>query len=152
MRKTLESYPNLVKEFHFKKNQPLLPKDLTSSSGIRIWWKCKNGHEWESKVYNRTRIIKHKFKTVIGTGCPYCSNKKASKENNLKVLFPTLAKEWHPTKNENLKPEQVTKSSNKKVWWKCKKGHEWKTAITNRSHGGTNCPYCFNIKKKLLLQ
>ena len=151
MRRTLESYPNLVKEFHFKKNTPLLPKDLTSRSGIRIWWKCKNGHEWESKVYNRTRVKKYKFKTVIGTGCPYCSNKKASKENNLKVLFPTLAKEWHPTKNGNLKPEQVTKSSNKKVWWKCKKGHEWKTAITNRSHGRTNCPYCFNIKKKLFL-
>jgi hypothetical protein len=51
--------------------------------------------------------------------CPYCLNKKASKENNLKFLFPKIAEEWHPTKNGNLKPENFVKGSGKKVWWKC---------------------------------
>jgi hypothetical protein len=59
----------------------------------------------------------------------------------VKILFPRVAKEWHPTKNRNLTPEEVTKSSNKKVWWLCLKGHQWKTSVNSRSRG-TNCPHC----------
>ena len=33
-------------------------------------------------------------------------------------------------------------SSNKKVWWICRKcGHEWEAAIHSRSRG-TDCPKC----------
>jgi DNA-directed RNA polymerase subunit RPC12/RpoP len=35
----------------------------------------------------------------------------------------------------------VTHGSNKKVWWKCKKGHEWQSMILSRSKGN-GCPYC----------
>ena len=131
MRKTLEDYPNLVKEFDLKKNVPLTPKDFTYASNKNVWWKCIKGHEWKTTINNRTH----------GTNCPYCSGKKVSKENNLKFLFPDIAKEWHPTKNNKLKPEDVTKHSGKRVWWLCLKGHEWKTSVNNRSRG-TNCPHC----------
>ena len=49
--------------------------------------------------------------------------------------FPELIKEWHPTKNGELKPEEVTSGSNKKVWWKCEKGleHEWQTTVNSRT-------------------
>ena len=131
MRKTLESYPNLVKEFDFKKNTPFTPKDFSFGSEKKICWKCIKGHEWDARVHHRT----------YGKNCPFCSGKKVSKENNLEFLFPEIAKEWHPTKNSNLKPEDVTKGSNKKVWWKCIKGHEWKTFIYSRT-SGRNCPKC----------
>ena len=131
MRKTLEDYPNLIKEFDFKKNTPFTPKDFSFGSGKKICWKCIKGHEWDARVYNRTD----------GKNCPFCSGKKVSKENNLKFLFPEIAKEWHPTKNNNLKPEDVTKGSEKKVWWMCIKGHEWKTFIYSRTYG-RNCPKC----------
>ncbi|PEU80997.1 hypothetical protein COI79_32665 [Bacillus thuringiensis] len=29
-----------------------------------------------------------------------------------------------------------------KVWWKCEKGHEWKTEISSRTSKNTKCPYC----------
>lgn len=32
--------------------------------------------------------------------------------------------------------------SNKKVWWKCKHGHEWLATVNNRSTLGRGCPYC----------
>jgi very-short-patch-repair endonuclease len=60
--------------------------------------------------------------------------------------FPALSREWHPTKNGDLKPENFTKGSGKKVWWlcekKCKVGclHEWLAAIGDRTKYG--CPYC----------
>jgi len=155
MRKYLNSYPNLVKEFDFEKNLPLTPKNFSFSSGKQIWWKCLKGHEWKTRVADRTKIIKYKSHTIIGTGCPYCSNKKISKENNLMVLYPKLSQEWHPIKNGKLTSQQVTKGYYKKVWWKCIKGHEWKTTVNSRTgiriknkkkYFGTNCPFCSGLK------
>ena len=36
-------------------------------------------------------------------------------------------------------------NSDKKVWWKCSKGHEWEATIINRNKG-TGCPYCASQK------
>ena len=60
--------------------------------------------------------------------------------------YPHLVKEWHPTKNKDLKPEDFTPRSGKKVWWQCPKGeyHEWKATIHDRSKGG--CPFCSGRK------
>jgi DNA-directed RNA polymerase subunit RPC12/RpoP len=149
MRKTLEDYPNLVKEFDFKKNTPLTPKDLSYGSKKKIWWKCIKSHEWIVEVNERT----------IGNNCPYCSGHRVSKENSLKFLFPKVAKDWHPTKNGNLKSEEFTKSSAKKVWWLCPKGHEYETRLYSRTNKNnpSGCPHCFakrrghnrvNIKKE----
>ncbi len=54
---------------------------------------------------------------------------------------PDIAAEWHPTKNGSLTPEYVPFRSHKKVWWKCKKGHEWEAYISNRTRWD-GCPYC----------
>ena len=66
-----------------------------------------------------------------------------AKDNNLLVKFPDIAKQWHSTKNKNLKPEDFTYGSHKKVWWQCDKSpdHEWEAIINNRTRG-TGCPFC----------
>ena len=61
--------------------------------------------------------------------------------HNLLSTYPALAKEWHPVRNGKLTPRDVAPRSNKKVWWICDKGHEWKAIIANRS-SGKGCPYC----------
>ena len=77
-----------------------------------------------------------------GNGCPYCAGKKVlSGYNDLQTVNPTLAKEWNYEKNEGLTPAEVMPNSNKKVWWKCQKGHEWQAVISNRNNGN-GCPYC----------
>ena len=53
----------------------------------------------------------------------------------------TLANEWNYEKNNGLTPVDVMPNSGKKVWWKCKKGHEWQATITNRNKG-IGCPVC----------
>jgi hypothetical protein len=60
--------------------------------------------------------------------------------------FPDIAKEWHKTKNGDLKPSLVSSKAKQAVWWQCRKAkdHEWETAISNRTHRGTGCPYCAN--------
>jgi hypothetical protein len=97
-----------------------------------VWWKCSKGHEWEAVIAHRNN----------GSGCPYCAGKKVLKGyNDLKTINPDLAKEWNWEKNGDLKPENVTANSGKKVWWKCSKGHEWQVAIASRNYGN-GCPIC----------
>lgn len=61
---------------------------------------------------------------------------------NLTETHPSVASEWHPTKNENLSPNQFTYGSNTKVWWLCSTcGHEWKAAPGTRTQGH-GCSVC----------
>ena len=62
-------------------------------------------------------------------------------KNDLKTIDSKLAKEWHPTKNGDLQPEQVGAFSRKEVWWLGKCGHEWRAKIYSR-HNGRQCPVC----------
>jgi hypothetical protein len=66
---------------------------------------------------------------------------KATEEYNLGVINPNLAKEWHPTRNQNLNPRTVTPGSSKRVWWICGNGHEWQAPIYLRNRG-SSCPVC----------
>lgn len=52
-----------------------------------------------------------------------------------------LLKEWNYDRNGMLTPSDFKEHSARKIWWKCKKGHEWKTSISNRSRGD-GCPEC----------
>src|SRR6516164_5170358 len=70
------------------------------------------------------------------------SSKAAGNKQPVSATYPQLAAEWHPTRNGELRPENVTAGSNKKVWWQCGDGHEWQAAVASRSRGGAGCPYC----------
>ena len=43
--------------------------------------------------------------------------------------YPDLVKQWHPTKNGELTPNDFTYESNKKVWWLCPIGHSYYSVI-----------------------
>lgn len=57
----------------------------------------------------------------------------------------TLLQQWHPTKNEGLRPEDVSYGSHRKVWWRCNEGHEWVAQVKSRAVG-SGCPYCAGRK------
>lgn len=63
-------------------------------------------------------------------------------ENDLSTLFPALSKEWHPTENGELKPQDVIPGSGKKIWWLCPEGHTYLMAVNQRAKRGYGCPYC----------
>jgi hypothetical protein len=123
--------PELAEQWHPEKNGSLTPFDIVPGYQKKVWWICGNGHEWEDSPYNRRP----------SKGCPYCSNRRPTPENNLLAQFPKLAQEWHPAKNEQLTPEKVVSGSGKTVWWKCKNGHEWKARIVDRANG-RRCAKC----------
>jgi hypothetical protein len=135
----LSSYPHLVKEWHPTKNGDLTPNDFTFGSHKKVWWLCPKGHSYDSIIGNRAKKKKP-------TGCPYCAGQKVSEENNLLALFPEIAKDWHPTKNNELTPKQVTSGGNKKVWWLCPKGHSYESTTSHRTAMKSGCPYCSGHK------
>lgn len=124
--------PKLAAQWHPSKNGAITPDSITPGSSKKVWWLCEQGHEWEAIIANRTK----------GIGCPFCSGRYATAENNLQVLNPGLSKQWHPIKNKDLTPVDVMEGSNKKVWWQCERGHEWEAKIASRAKDGNACPYC----------
>ncbi|HEY5587758.1 MAG TPA: zinc-ribbon domain-containing protein, partial [Candidatus Paceibacterota bacterium] len=125
--------PKLSKEWHPYKNGILNANNFRANSHIKVWWKCKNGHEWRATIKERYRNNRK---------CPYCENRILTDIYNLKTMNPLLAEQWHPTKNGKLLPQSVFPNTDKKVWWKCKNGHEWETTVNNRNSHGKGCPYC----------
>ena len=132
-------FPNISKEWHPTKNEDLTPKDFTSGTKKKVWWLCPKGHDFESSINKRTK--------VNPSGCPYCSGRYPSQDNNLLVLFPNISKEWHPTKNGDLTPKDVTSGTTKKIWWLCPKGHSYESVVGYRTTRNWGCPYCSGRKK-----
>lgn len=141
MRKSLEAYcermglHELLEQWDVQRNAPLTPAQVSYGSKCKVWWRCEKGHSWQAAVYTRTGS---------GTGCPVCAGKTArAGENDLATRCPDLAKQWHPSRNAPLTPEQVLPGSHKMVWWVCEKGHEWRAQIKSRV-SGCGCPVCAN--------
>lgn len=61
--------------------------------------------------------------------------------------YPNIAKQWHPTRNADLTPENVSAGSGRKVWWQCDKRHEWEAKVYSVAASKTGgCPYCGGAK------
>lgn len=139
-------FPDVAKEWDYKKNYPLTPKDVTSGRRIKVWWQCKKGHSWETSIHRR--FCKNKSGITIN-GCPICYNRIIIPENSLASYHPMIAKEWH-IKNK-ITAFEVAPCSKKKVWWQCKKDsrHEWECEVQSRTKKdgkGSGCPFCNDIK------
>ena len=130
--------PELAKQWHPTKNGDLKPTDVTCGSGKKVWWICAKGHEWKTRVVDRTN----------GYGCPICAGKHVLiGYNDLATLNLELAKQWHPTKNGILTPAMFTVYCCEKICWVCSLGHEWFATINNRSKG-RGCPTCSKINRR----
>ena len=130
-----DSHPQLFKELHSDKNKDVDFSIIYENSGRKVWWRCRinQKHVWEQSITNRVRK---------GYGCPFCAGRLTLAEESFAALFPALASELHPSKNNDFNPYECRPKSNKLVWWKCDKGHEWQQTINYRvSHGGS-CSIC----------
>lgn len=125
------THPNLLKEWCYERNT-ITPYEIRYGSTKLVWWTCDKGHEYQAPP-NR--------KTSLNSGCPYCRNLKVHEGNSLLHNFPDIAKEWNIKRNK-MTVEDAIFGSAKSVWWKCEKGHEWKTTITSRTYMKSGCPIC----------
>jgi hypothetical protein len=145
--------PNLRDEWHPTKNGNLTPYMFKPGSSEKIWWLCKKcGNEWQAVINSRSN----------GARCPKCEinsrgekitvsrlkrkteleNKVVIVENTIAKVAPELAEEWNYEKNGSRTPDNTPPQTGKKVWWKCKKGHEWEESVQYRYVENMKCPFC----------
>lgn len=129
-------YPQIAAEWSYSKNRET-PDQVMPGSNKRIWWKCCTcGHEWVAQPNHRV------FRQA---GCPACSGRVATLEENLLVANSKLCKEWNVVRNKKS-PSEYRPLSSQKAWWICSTcGYEWSAKISERSKG-TGCPCCAGKK------
>ena len=133
-------FPEISKEWDYEKNGGIIPSQVAPHSDKKAWWICPKGHSYQTSINNKTGSK--------GVRCPICTNKIVVPGiNDIKTTNPDILQYWDYEKNNNLLPSQFSAGSNKKVWWKCEKGHSFRTQIDRMIHSkkGMNCPVCRNI-------
>lgn len=136
-----------IKKWDYDKNGDVNPETIPVSSKKRFFWVCPTcGYHWQGAVENLTD-------TLTCIKCVHADERTYDVESkrgySLADLFPSIANEWHPTKNGDLTPKDVTPGSNKKVWWKCSKcGNEWEAIIKTRTKG-YGCKRCSYEKRTI---
>ena len=127
-----EVHPGLVSEWS-EKNLPLKPDEVNAKSRENVWWRCsKCGNEWKSVINAR----------VKGTVCPVCAEREVlAGYNDLAITDSQLPSEWDYEKNK-WKPTEVSRTSAKRAWWKCRHGHSWSMKINERTILNKGCRIC----------
>lgn len=133
------THPHLMEEWSFIKNSTVRPEDFSYGSNKKVWWVCsKCSLEWETMIIQRTSL---------GRACPVCAGQAVTATNSLLSLYPGIAAEWDYEKNGDLRPENISRGSGKKIWWKCSKcGNSWSACVFNRVGHNTGCPFCCGRK------
>lgn len=121
-------YPDIASEWHPSMNVPLTSAEVHNGSSLNAYWVCSEGHIYQKTVSKRTKR---------GQGCPQCRMEK----NAFAFVHPELLVFWDFEKNQDINPEKISYGSEKKVWWKCPKGHSYRQALHAKS-AGAGCLIC----------
>lgn len=126
--------PDFLSEWDFDANFEdggLIPANISTYSSRKVHWICPKGHHYMMSPVDKMR----------GCGCNICDGKVVLKGyNDLESQYPEIAKTWDYGRNGDLKPDQVTWGSNRRVWWICEKGHHWIASVKVRRN--TGCSVC----------
>ena len=55
--------PEIAEEWNPILNRGRTPEETYAYSADKVWWLCSRGHEWYTRILNRTKM---------GNGCPEC--------------------------------------------------------------------------------
>ncbi len=76
-------------------NATTMLKNTVYGSAKKVWWKCSNGHEWQTSVVHRTGQ---------NTGCPKCTNQSSTQEirifTEIRSIYPDVISRYVLDKKE----------------------------------------------------
>ena len=117
----------------FEENEESPEKISRGSSSKKYQWNCGR-HTWKASP---AKVI------AKGTGCPVCTNRRASVgDNTLGDLYPELVDLWDTDKNRDLTPYDLTPGADNNVYWTCVSGHGWRARVYNVALNGHRCKTC----------
>ena len=134
---------SIAKMWHPTRNGPLAPSDVSDRTSRGIWFQCPTcGYEWREDL---------RLTHAGARKCPACHPERTRYDvpgaNDLAAVRPDVAKQWHPTLNGDLRPEDVRPGSKVQAWWTGPCGHVWREGVDRRSpRVDDSCPFCSNRK------
>jgi len=156
----IKLFPELCQQWDYKRNNRQ-PTDYLPTSHQRAFWICNDKHSYSAEIRKRTKgtgycpdcpkQIPQKNPDICdgrscGTGVKHPGNKYICDHNNLAVLYPEIAKEFHPEDNNGLNSENFLPGSHIDIKWRCgnNSSHIWIARISHRCLSKSGCPYCKN--------
>ena len=135
--------PELAEQLHPTLNDVDLVKTFRLGSKHKATWlcrctktTCRSNHIWEATIDSRVR----------GSGCPFCSGRRACACTCLAAVRPQVASEWdHSGANLPHTPQTVLPSSRIDVHWQCTRepAHKWVQSLRRRTDKElAGCPQC----------
>lgn len=137
-------FPVVAAELHADKNHGITADRIHPGTHTKFVWTCSQcSHEWTTAVQLRT----------TGSGCPKCGYRTVARKRtqpppggSFADLFPEAAREWHPTRNGALGPNELRPASGVRAWWLCARGHEWQAVVSSRRK--SRCRQCYDIERR----
>jgi hypothetical protein len=124
------THPRIAASFHPTKNTKTAA-EYFAGSDAKVWWLCREGHDWEASCSNRTSA---------GSGCPHCTFRViVLGQNDLATVHPEVTRRWDPSNPQDL--ATISPRSTASVHWRCAVGHGYYEAISDAVDRGT-CPVC----------
>jgi superfamily II DNA or RNA helicase len=120
--------PGLASQWDEKKNPGITFANLDATHANAVWWRCPNGHGFQRPP----------VRMLADDACPTC----ALSESSLTALAPSVAAEWHPTKNA-IAPSEILADHVMNAWWVCPNGHEYQATVRARTQTDRRCPTCY---------
>ena len=119
------------------KNGDVKPRQVfKKTSSKKCWFLCYCGHEFNILLSN---LATH------NQWCPYCANKQLCGKEDCKTCFDKSFASHEKSKywsgDNELKPVQVFKFSDKKITFDCNCGHQFESVLKSITKN-TWCPYC----------
>jgi very-short-patch-repair endonuclease len=146
------SHPSIAQDWDAEKNVSLLIGEIGSRDRIAVWWTCEYNHTYKVSPYTRIRT----------DGCKVCRSNQREPQNRLAsrlasgnskkfsdVATATTLAEWAADLNE-LRPDQITTHSKRKIAWRCAFGHLWNATPSSRV-SGSGCPHCYKKNRTEIL-
>ncbi len=150
----IRELPELVSQVHLTLNENVNKiLDLSIGSHKKIMWTCPEKTDCGC-IHTYEMEIRYKSSKNDIYYCPYCDGTKYCKHQTFSLLYPELAKCWHPTKNGDFKIDDFSHGSHYNAWWICNDAecgcvHEYQQIIyvkidsyKNLKSGQSHCTYC----------
>jgi very-short-patch-repair endonuclease len=141
------------------------------SSDKSVYWSIENKNvkprdvfkQSNKKYYFDCNICKHSFEITLNSiinnnsWCSYCSNNYLCKNNDCEVCFEkSFASSdksiYWSIKNENIKPRDIFKQSNKKYYFDCNVCKNSFDIKLNKVKNGHWCKFCRNKTEKKIFE
>ena len=105
---------------------------------MKVKWQCENYHIFLQYINNRTNAHG-------GYNCPFCGHETLEEYMNNNGEYGRQLREEFTgldDKGNHYDAKDLASKSGKRMLWRCKRGHEWKAAIANRTVNKSMCPCC----------